>query len=194
MDDTLPVAVLVWGTAVIAVVIAAGQLAGCGGDSDRDLSGGADECAGEIGFADPRLEAAVRDAVGRPTGPLRSDDVADLSQLAAGLLEISDLSGIECLRGLARLYVEDNNVYSDGLGDLGDAHNPALEISDLSPLSGLTRLTWLIVSGHSISDLSPLAEVTSLTRIDVGDNLIDDLSPLASLTSLTILVANGNTE
>ena len=191
-DDTISNVMLVRGATVVAVVIAAAHLAACGGKTDRDRSGGADECDGEIAFADPRLEGAVRDAIGRPTGPIRGDDVADLSELNADMLEISDLSGIECLRGLIRLYVGDNTVYSDGLGDLGDGHDPALEISDLSPLSGLTRLTWLIVCGHSISDLSPLAEVTSLTRIDLGDNLIDDLGPLASLTSLTILVADSN--
>ena len=67
------------------------------------------------------------------------------------------------------------------------------DISDLSPLSGLTSLTWLNLSGNPVSDLTPLSRLTGLSSLNLqGCPIFDEsLSPLASLTGLTDLWLAG---
>lgn len=177
-----------------ALIVTGVLVAGCGGRTTSD--GNEDACRGEISFVDPRLEEAVRDAIGRPTGTILDEHVSGLTELDAGFLEVADLSGIECLRGLTQLLLEDNTDYSDGFvdgqSDFGDGHDPNFEITDLSPLSGLARLTLLDVSGQSVSDLRPLAGISSLSRLSVQECLVEDLAPLSELTALTMLLADQN--
>jgi len=64
-----------------------------------------------------------------------------------------------------------------------------VKLSDISPLSGLTGLTSLDLSGcDQLTDLSPLANLTNLTSLDLaGCSKIADLSPLADLVRLELL-------
>ena len=61
-------------------------------------------------------------------------------------------------------------------------------VSDLSPLTGLTSLKDLDLTGTlTITDISPLRGLASLTDLDLTQSRITDLSPLADLKSLTDL-------
>ena len=53
------------------------------------------ELIGEVAFADPNLEAAVRDAIAIPTGPIYSSDLGELISLDASAENITDLTGLE---------------------------------------------------------------------------------------------------
>ena len=48
-----------------------------------------------VHFPDPNLEAAVRGALGKPTGDVTDEDVAGLTSLAARYRDIRDLTGLE---------------------------------------------------------------------------------------------------
>jgi len=48
-----------------------------------------------VTFPDPNLEAAVREAIGKPTGPIYRSDLEDLTGLRAGDRNIVDLTGLE---------------------------------------------------------------------------------------------------
>jgi hypothetical protein len=120
------------------------------------------EAEGPLVFADPNLEAAVRDAVGIPEDPLYPDDVTGLLELAAPLSEINDLGGIEALSDLQSLDLHGNCV------------------SDLSPLAGLTDLVSLNLHDNDITDISDLAGLDQLDYLWLGRNTIADLSPLAA--------------
>lgn len=66
------------------------------------------------------------------------------------------------------------------------------QITNLSPLASLTNLTSLNLAGcDSITDLSPLANLSNLESLDLsawdGDTKLSDLSPLSSLTALRTL-------
>jgi hypothetical protein len=76
----------------------------------------------EVVFKDPNLEAAVREALNIPTGPITSDDMAKLTSLDAHERNIQDLSGLEYAVNLQWLDLDGN------------------QITDISPLSGLTNL------------------------------------------------------
>jgi len=127
-----------------------------------------------VTFADSNLEASVREAIGKPTGPIYPSDLDGLTSLYVQEKNITDLTGLECCTSLKEL-----NLYNN-------------QISDISPLASLTSLTSLTLKSNQISDISPLASLTSLTRLALCWNQIRDISALANLTSLTSLKLRGN--
>jgi hypothetical protein len=92
-----------------------------------------------VSFPDPGLEAAIRDAIGMPTGPIHDYDLIGLADLDADHADISDLRGLEYCVGLTKLNLGYN------------------QITDISPLAGLSSLTFLGLGGNQITDVSPLA-------------------------------------
>jgi Leucine-rich repeat (LRR) protein len=139
----------------IGVLVALGPSA-CG-----DPGGyGSWSCDGALGFADARLEQAIRDAVGKPAGDLLAADVADLTYLEGSSLQIGDLGGIQCLAALTELYLGDN------------------QISDIGPLERLTSLEELVLEVNGIADIGPLEGVTNLTTLSLHSNQVGDLGPL----------------
>jgi Leucine-rich repeat (LRR) protein len=123
----------------------------------------------EVTFADPNLEAVVRDAIGIPTGPIYSSDLEGLTTLNGNNRGIVNLTGLECATSLTCLELPQNLI------------------SNISPLANLTSLTSLDLYDNQISNISPLASLTSLTVINLGHNQISAISPLANLTSLIAL-------
>jgi hypothetical protein len=154
------------------------------------------ELMAEVTFADPDLEAAVRDAIAIPAGPIYSSDLGGLTYLDASARNITDLTGLEYATSLTGLDLTDNEI-SDisplanltSLAELGLAYN---QVSDISLLANLTSLTTVNLVNNQISDISPLASLTSLTLLWLHDNQISDISPLVNLTSLTGLGLNRN--
>jgi len=128
-----------------------------------------------VTFADGNLEAAIRDALGKPPGKdITTTELAELTELLANESGITNLSGLEHCANLIELRLERN------------------EISDISPLENLTSLTWLDLERNEISDISPLQNLTSLTDLTLGENQISDISPLENLNSLTELTLGEN--
>jgi len=123
----------------------------------------------EVTFADPNLEAAVREAIAMWHGPIYAEDMERLNALNAEGRNISDLSGLEYATSLTELWLRDN------------------QISDISALAGLTSLASLGLEYNQIGDISPLGGLTNLTRLGLGHNQISDISPLEGMTNLTFL-------
>ena len=78
--------------------------------------------AQEVVFPDSNLEAAIREAIGKPTGKIDEVDLVGLTTLDAENRGISELSGLEYCTDLTWLNLNDNNI------------------SNLSPLTNLTGL------------------------------------------------------
>ena len=127
-----------------------------------------------VTLADPGLEAAIRAAIGKPTGDIYQSDLDGITSLGANYAGIVDLTGLEHCTSLKSLDLEGN------------------QISDISPLSGLTSLTRLSLGSNQISDISPLSGLTSLGTLWLGYNQITNLPPLSGLTSLSVLYLYGN--
>jgi len=127
-----------------------------------------------VNFPDPGLEAAIRDAIGKPTGDILDSDLVGLSLLNASERSISNLEGIQYCSDLRRLNMRNN------------------QIADISALSSLTNLTDLWMSNNQIVDISPLSGLTSLTNLWLTVNQIVDISALSSLTNLTDLWMSNN--
>jgi len=144
-------------------------------------------------FADPNLEAAVREAIAKPEDPIYPSDLDGLTSFNATGKNIADLTGLEHATSLTQLYLGDNVWISDisalagltGLEQLDLSCNH--QISYLSPLANLTRLKSLYLQNNRITVISPLANLTSLRLLSLWGNEIRDISPLADLTGLTQL-------
>jgi hypothetical protein len=149
-----------------------------------------------VTFIDPNLEAAVREAIGKPTGSIYPSDLDGLTSLNATENNIADLTGLEYCTNLTELYLGNNQI--DNISPLADLTNLIWlnlwdnQISDISPLANLTSLTELDFRDNQISDISLLVNLTNLTLLALTRNQISDISPLADLTSLTWLYISGN--
>jgi hypothetical protein len=108
---------------------------------DRDCSITANFEGGEVvTFADANLEAAIREAIDIPEGPIYSSDLKGLASFSASARNISDLTGLEyCI----------NVTYLDL------SHN---QISNIAPVGNLTNLAYLQLDLNQISNISPLVQ------------------------------------
>ena len=127
-----------------------------------------------VDIPDSQLEAAIRDALGKPTGDITDTDLAGLTGLDAQARGIVDLTGLECCVNLEWLWLNVN------------------DISHLGPLSGLTELRNLGLRENGVSDLGPLSGLTKLEMLSLRRNTISDLGPLSGLTSLEFLDLENN--
>ncbi|GAI54387.1 unnamed protein product, partial [marine sediment metagenome] len=108
-------------------------------------------------FPDPNLEAAIREAIDKPEGPILTSDLEGLTRLwVVERMDITDFTGLEHCSNLTEL-----NLYGNFM-------------SDISPLASLTNLVWLGLHVNKISDISPLASLTNLTALNLDFNEISD--------------------
>lgn len=168
-------------------------------------------------FEDPNLERAVREAIQKPTGELRPEDLPGLTRLTAKGVGIVSLEGIQHCIDLEHIRLDDNQIVSirplSNLSRLILLHLDNNRIVDISPLFSLTNLEELFLDGAivdvrellrfthlnalslencSISDISPLAGLTNLIWLTLGNNEIVDISVLSNFTKLWILCLDNN--
>jgi hypothetical protein len=116
---------------------------------------------------DPNLEAAIRDALGGPAGPLTTEMLASLTVLDASRRGIADITGLERATGLQVLRLNRNRI------------------ADLVPLARLTNLQSLDVGVNGGIDPTPLASLAALNVLNLQANpSIGDLTFLRGLASL----------
>jgi len=128
----------------------------------------------EVRFVDPRLEAAIREAIKKYEGPITRGDLAGLTKLEAFDRGIENLTGVEHCANLEVLLLNGNNI------------------SDIAVLSKLTNLRELYLSGNNITDISPLKELADLRKLDLHDNSISEVTSLGELTKLEWLRLDHN--
>jgi Leucine-rich repeat (LRR) protein len=149
-------------------------------------------------FADPNLEAAIREAIDKPYGDIYKTDLESLEALNASGMEIRDLTGIEDCINLMILVLEYNEIaditpltYLTKLYSLNLSDN---EIEDLIPLAGLMNLTNLYLGGNKLteSNLKYLENLINLTYLSLDYNNISDIDSLIGLKKLINLNLNNN--
>lgn len=149
--------------------------AGCGSEDGKGAPTDAgDNAQTSVAFADTSLEAAVRQALKRPAGGLRTQDLAGLNELEARGRGIVSLKGIEQLPNLTRLDLADNRI------------------EDLAPLASLTKLKFLDLDNNRVRDLSALAGLSQLEVVVLGHNQVQDIAPLLGLGQLKSAELSGN--
>lgn len=126
-------------------------------------------------FPDANLEAAVREAIGKPTGPICPSDLLGLTSLGAYSRNIIDLTGLEYCTDLTVLDLHGN------------------QITDIGCLANLTNLTDLELGDNGISDISPLVQNEGLAAGDYIDLRGNPLSSDSINTHIPQLQARGVT-
>jgi len=136
-----------------------------------------------VNILDPALNAAIRTALGKPTGDITVADMESLTELdvEGGLNAplIGSLEGLQTARNLTRLDLSG--------GDYDGHPYRTLGTHDFSPLASLSGLAELDLSRNQLTDVTLLAGLTSLTTLDLSDNWLTNLSVPAGLPNLTTL-------
>lgn len=127
-----------------------------------------------IVFPDIQLEAAIREAIGQPSGAIQAASLEALVELDASFWGIEDLTGLEHCVNLTWLNLRSNFITA------------------LGPLAHLTSLTWLSLGDNYIDDVSPLSSLVHLTELQLWLNYVHDAGPLAGLTGLESLDLGAN--
>ncbi len=161
-------------------------------------------------FPDKNLEAAIRDAVGVAKGRLVARDLARVTKLDASGRGIKSLQGMEQLKALRILNLEDNQIQDVSplkslrkLTELSLRNNgiTCLEEINFAELKGLPlrklSLRHNVVRPESgeqvrLSDVRLLGYFTSLEELELRDNHIAEISFLQELVGLQVLDLREN--
>jgi formylglycine-generating enzyme required for sulfatase activity/Leucine-rich repeat (LRR) protein len=147
--------------------------------------------AQEVLISDPGLNAAVREALDKPVGPLSQQDLLTLTSLSARNRNVKSIAGLEAARNLVSLDLQINRLTNFVLpGELTKIM--ALDVS-INPLtnvllpSGLTNLQSLTIEACGLTDLTLPADLTALDTLDLENNQLTRFDALSNLTSLVDL-------
>ena len=131
-------------------------------------------CAQTVSIPDPALNAAVRAALQKPTGPLTQQDLLLLTNLSANGLGIQNVAGLEAARNLTSLNLDDN------------------QIASFNSLSNLSKLTSLVLSFNAFTAFSLPAELTNLGTLNLRGNQLTTFSMPGGLSNLRNLDLSEN--
>ena len=174
--------------------------------------------AQEVTIPDPGLNAAIRQALQKPNGPLTEQDLLSLTNLLAGHRNISSVEGLEPARNLRILDLDANSLTNFPIADaltnltildlfgnhlvnfvLSNAP-PQLRILDIALNSltqcalpaGMTNLDTLFLENNSLTNFDLPATLTRLTQLDLSGNGLTTFTLPPELTNLTALFLAGN--
>jgi formylglycine-generating enzyme required for sulfatase activity len=152
---------------------------------------GAPALAQEVSVPDPGLNAAIRQALQKPAGPLTEQDLLNLTVLDASRRDVRSLAGLEKAPNLVSLDLQINSL----AGLLFPTQLTNLRVLDLSfnPLynlslpSQVTNLTSLTIEGAGLTNLDLPAHLIGLTNLDVELNQLTGFNLPSNLTTLVSL-------
>ena len=98
--------------------------------------------AQEVSIPDPGLNAAIREALQIPNGPLTQRDMLNLTDLDASRRNVRSLDGLEAARNLASLNLQINDLTNFTVS----TQLTNLLVLDLSPSSTVARAHALYMS------------------------------------------------
>ena len=147
--------------------------------------------AQEVSIPDPGLNAAIRDALQKPSGPLTEQDLLSLTNLDASRRNVRSIDGLETARNLASLDLQINRLTNFSLPTqltnlmaLDLSVNP---LTNISLPSGLAHLTSLVLENDGIRNLTLPAGLVGLTNLDLDGNELASFIVPSNLTSLVAL-------
>ncbi len=152
------------------------------GDGSMGGVGGAPlvACEGEVAFPDKYFEGTVRDAIGKPTGPILGTDLLELKSFTLpGIDGTITITGIECMVALESVDFSNNSLGTP-----------------LSALAKLPNLRKLDLSGDYVTNeaLAGVALLTQLSELDLHDNFLSSVEALAPLVNLETLDLSNNAD
>jgi formylglycine-generating enzyme required for sulfatase activity len=174
--------------------------------------------AQEVSVSDPGLNAAIRQALQKPSGPLTESDLLSLTNLSAEGFNIENVEGLQAARNLRILDLVSNSLtnfpIADALTNLtildlsGNRlrnfvlpnslpHLKILDISfnsltQLSLPAGMTNLDTLFLENNSLTNFDVPAGLTKLAQLGLSENQLTELHLPPDLPVLTALFVAGN--
>jgi formylglycine-generating enzyme required for sulfatase activity len=174
--------------------------------------------AQEVTIPDAGLNAAVRAALQKPTGPLTEPDMLGLLNLSAGSKQITNLAGLETAHNLNILDLDVNSVTNFSIGsaltnltilDLFENNLTKLDLSNCSTKltiidaafnsitqcllpDGLTNLDTLFLEGNALTNFTLPGGLTALTQLDLSANSLTSLTVRPEMTNLATLSIFAN--
>jgi Leucine-rich repeat (LRR) protein len=149
-----------------------------------------------VSVPDANLRAAVRGAIGKPSGVLNNIDLLKLNQLTANFAGIADLTGLEWASNLTSLSLAGNSVSNlskiQNLPSLRTLTLDSNPLSNLSQLATMTNLVELSLVNDSVSNITFVSNLAGLSLLNLNNNLIADISPISLLTNLNYLFLGQN--
>jgi len=136
-----------------------------------------------VTFADPLLEARVREQMNIPEGDITALAAAGVTSLNFSVDWNENLTYDDFIQDISGL------EYFINLKDLSLYNNAVV---DLTPLSGLVYLQYLDLNENNVTDISPLAGMTELEILSFVNCDVEDISALAGMTKLWYLYLKNN--
>src|SRR5580765_7245088 len=122
--------------------------------------------AQEVSIPDPGLNAAIREALQKTSGPLTEQDLLSLTNLSAGGRSITNVAGLEAARNLHILDLDNNSI------------------TDFTIASVLTNLSILDLFNNHLRSFVLSNASPNLTIIDIAFNSLAQCSLPDGLTNL----------
>src|SRR5882672_3153201 len=123
--------------------------------------------AQDVSIPDPGLNAAIRQALNKPVGPLTAQDMLGLTNLDARSRSISSVEGLQAAGNLSQLFLDFNSLTNFDLPNrLTNLDLLTLGLNPLTRLSipsGLTKLRILAMDDCLLTNLTLPADLTGLS-------------------------------
>src|SRR6185436_9094893 len=120
-----------------------------------------------VSIPDPGLNAAVRETLQIPTGPLTEPDLLRLIDLDASSRDVTSVEGLAAARNLERLFLDSNGL------------------TDFSLPGTLTNLIELNLSFNPLTNCSLPSGLANLATLNIGFCLLTELTLPMGLSGLT---------
>ncbi len=174
--------------------------------------------AQEVSIPDAGLNAAVREELQKPNGPLTVQDLLSLTNLDAGRRNVKRIDGLEAARNLQVLDLQVNHltnfslpntltnlevldVSGNGMTGFSMPNAPATlavlvladnGLTNLTLPAGLAQLNSLILGNNQLRSFNGLSNLTSLMTVDLSFNLFTNFALPGGLTNLNTFLMEGN--
>ena len=152
--------------------------------------------AQEISVPDAGLNAAIREALQKPNGPLTGQDLLGLTNLDASRRNVSSVAGLEAARNLVSLDLQINRLTNFSLPPelrklttLSVSSNP---LTNFSLPGGLTNLSVLVLESAGLTNPDFVAGLPALNHLHLSGNQFTSFNALSNLTNLIFLDLSFN--
>src|SRR5262245_3749555 len=136
---------------------------------------------------DAGLDAAIRDALNKPTGPLTEQDLLTLTNLNASDRSVSTLQGLEVARNLVSLDLSSNFLVNPTIPSTltklttVDLHFSFDAMRNCSFPNTLTNLSRVLLSSCVLTNVTLPNGLASLVELNLAQNRLTTLNLPASL-------------
>lgn len=152
--------------------------------------------AQEVAIPDPGLDAAIRDTLQIPSGPLTVQDMLLLTILDASSRHVTNTQGLEEALNLVVLDLHSNDLATFSLpSQLTNLVTLDLSFNSITNCfipDGLTNLAKLIIDGNRLGSFTLPGDMSGLADLELQNNQLRNLALPPGLIGLNLLDLSSN--